>query len=181
MSSEKGSVILLTVVGVATLLVAVAGTTFAYFGAAESSNESSTIIEVKGEKIKTNFTNGNSIQATGVQTGEIVASKTFTVNGTISGSSNSQYEAILNVTDNTYSDGALVYTLTSTNDSQNGSTILATTQEVAIPTGTNTIVLGKGTFAGPVSTGATHTYTLTIKYVGNMDSDKTFSAVIDVD
>ena len=49
-----------------------------------------------------------------------------------------------NVRNNTYTDGALVYTITSTNTSNNGSTIQTTSVPVAIPTGTSTISLGSG-------------------------------------
>ena len=45
MNNGKGNMILLTVIAVATLLVAVVGATFAYFGATMN-NESETPIEV---------------------------------------------------------------------------------------------------------------------------------------
>ena len=92
----------------------------------------------------------------------VVATNTFYVTGVVTGSNNLNYESSLVVTNNTFGDGELKYTITSTNVTDNGTTFTSTTDPIAIPTGTNTIILGKGLFAGPVVTGATHTYTINI-------------------
>ena len=70
----------------------------------------------------------------------------------------------------------------STNTSNNGVVMVSTSEPVAIKSGTSTIVLGNGTFAGPTSTGATHTYAVKIDCV-NGDStvdEKAFDATITV-
>lgn len=166
MNSEKGNVILLTIIGVATLLVAVAGTTFSYFNATLNGVEPSTTIEVTSGTLKIDYADNSKINAGVVEPGATVATKTFYVDGIITGSSNLSYEAVLNIKNNTYPEGTLVYTITSKNDSKNGTNIASSNKEVVIPNGANKVVLGKGSFAGPVSTGARHTYTLTVKYIG---------------
>lgn len=164
MNSGKGSIILLTVIAVATLLVAVVGATFAYFGATMNGSESKTTIEVTSGTLSVEYDSNSRIKASNLNPGDVVAKKTFTVTGVVTGSTNLNYEALLAIKNNTYTDGALIYTITSKNVSNNGSTITATSKPVAIPTGASTIDLGKGLFAGPIAAGATHQYTVTITF-----------------
>lgn len=162
MNNSKGSIILLMLIAVATLLVAVAGTTFAYFGATMKGKESPTTIEVTSGTLSTEHDGDSIVKGENLNVGDIVATKNFTITGVVTGSTNLNYEAKLVITNNTYSDGELVYTIISKNISNNGSTIVTPSKPVAIPTGTNTIELGKGLFAGPTTTGSTHKYTVTI-------------------
>ena len=77
---------------------------------------------------------------------------------------------------------SLVYTLVSTNTSNNGVVMVSTSEPVAIKNGSSTIVLGTGTFAGPTATGATHTYAVKVECV-NSDfelDEKAFDATITV-
>ncbi|CDB27986.1 unknown [Firmicutes bacterium CAG:582] len=163
MNNGKGNMILLTVIAVATLLVAVVGATFAYFGATIN-NESETPIEVTSGTLSVEYDGDSKInlQSLMSNTETVVATKTFNITGVVTGSNNLNYESSLVVTNNTFGDGELKYTITSTNVTDNGTTFTSTTEPVAIPTGTNTIILGKGLFAGPIVTGATHTYTINI-------------------
>ena len=184
MRNEKGNIVLLTVISVATLLVAVAGATFAYFSATMPSSESPTTIEVTGGG--TIIVDGTEQAINGPQTvaaNSILGKRNLTLKGYLTGSANLGYEAKLIVKNNTYAEGELVYIITSTNTSNNGSTIVSTSDPVAIPKGASTINLGSGKFAGPVS-GATHTYTIEIKYVNSDETeatDKTFNAQISVE
>ena len=84
----------------------------------------------------------------------------------------------LDVKDNTYLDGELFYTITSINESSNGQTIASTTEPIAIPTGTNTIAIGTGVFAGPTTSGLKHNYTINIIRNAAVDQnmDRTFNA-----
>lgn len=180
MNSEKGNIILLTVIAVATLLVAVVGATFAYFSATMNGNESSATIEVTSGTLSVEY-NGNSIinGAESVAANGIVGKKDFTVTGFVTGSTNLNYEAKLIVKKNTYAENELVYTITSTNVDNNGSTITTTSEPVVIPSGASTINLGKGVFAGPITSGAKHSYTISIQYLNNEGLEatgKTFSA-----
>lgn len=163
MNNGKGNMILLTIIAVATLLVAVVGATFAYFGAIMN-NDSETPIEVTSGTLSVEY-DGDSkinIQALVPNQDSIIASKTFNITGVVTGSNNLNYESSLVVTNNTFGAGELKYTITSTNTSDNGTTFTSTTDPIDIPTGTNTIILGKGLFAGPVVAGAVHTYTINI-------------------
>lgn len=172
MNSGKGSTILLTMISVATLLVAVVGATFAYFSATIDGSESQTTIEVTSGTLSTEYNDNRFISKSNLNPGDVLTNKEFTITGVVTGSTNLNYEATLVVKNNTYSTGALVYTLTSVNTSNNGRTIASTSEEVAIPTGASTISLGNGVFAGPTSTGSVHKYILNIKFK-NTGADQT--------
>lgn len=62
--NSKTNTLLLTVIGVATLLVAVIGATFAYFTAQVGGGESATTVKMNAGVLKINFTNGNTVQTT---------------------------------------------------------------------------------------------------------------------
>jgi predicted ribosomally synthesized peptide with SipW-like signal peptide len=181
MNSGKGNMILLTIISVSTLLVAVVGATFAYFSATMGSVSPNTI-EVTSGSLSTQFNESSKMDNYGANLGDVLFTKTFTVTGVVTGSTNLNYEALINVTNNTYTDGALVYTITSTNTSNNGSTIQATSVPVAIPSGASTITLGNGLFAGPTTTGSTHEYTLTITFANDAENNvgKVFEAEMKV-
>lgn len=172
MNGGKGNIILLTIIAVATLLVAVVGATFAYFGATMQGNQAKKSIEYLKGTAFVEFDNNKRIKAANLTPGSTVTTKNFKVTGFITGSDNINYSANLIITKNTYSTGALVYTITSKNVSNNGSTITATSKPVAIPTGASTILLGKGLFAGPTTTGSIHEYVLTITFQ-NTGADQT--------
>lgn len=171
MNNGKGNMILLTVMSIATLLVAVVGATFAYFSATMGKGNISPTIEVTSGTISTEFSSDSNLVSAYVNPGEMVASRDITVTGIVTGSNNLNYEATLVVNNNTYLDGELVYTITSTNESNNGSIITSTTEPVAIPTGTSTIVLGNGVFAGPTTAGLSHKYTITITHANQVDQN----------
>ena len=185
MNSGKGSIILFTIIAVATLLVSVVGATFAYFGAAMNGRESQKTIQVTSGTLSIEYGTNSKINASNLNPGDVVATKTFTVKGVITGSENLGYGGNLVVTNNTYSNGALVYTITSKNVSNNGSTIVATSKPVAIPSGASTIELGSGSFAGPTTTGSTHEYTVTVTFANtgadqSADLGKAFAASLNV-
>ena len=60
--NTKNNTLLLTVIGVATLLVAVVGATFAYFTAAMNPGESEATVKVNAGQLKINFANTNAVQ-----------------------------------------------------------------------------------------------------------------------
>ena len=171
MNSGKGNIILLTIIAVSTLLVSVAGTTFAYFGATMKGEEGKKTIQVTNGTLVIEHGTNSIVKGANLNPGAVIT-KSFKVTGVITGSENLNYAANLVVKNNTFSNGALVYTLTSKNTSNNGSIIKATSKPVAIPTGQSTIDLGKGLFAGPTSAGSTHEYVLTITFV-NTGADQT--------
>lgn len=184
MNSNKGSTILLTILGVATLLVAVAGTTFSYFDATMNGSESKTIEYTSGT-LAVEYDGSSSMTGVANNIGETIASKNFQITGVVTGSNNLNYEADLIVSENDFQEGTLAYTITSINESNNGTIISQTSEPVVIPKGVSTINLGIGTFAGPVSTGAAHKYTLNIIVLSNGtdqsgDLGKTFNGQLSI-
>ena len=161
MNNSKGNLIFLTVICVATLLVAVIGATFAYFNISMT-KDSDTTIEVTNGTIATEYQDNSKIRFETVEPGSLIMSKTFTINGLITGSSNLAYEIDLSINENTYLDNEIVYSISSTNDSSNGSIIPTSEERVTLPTGSNIAIIGKGLFAGPIQNGAIHTYTINI-------------------
>lgn len=183
MNNGKGNMILLTIICVATLLVAVVGATFAYFNIAMKEDKTSKTIEVTGGTLSTEYNGDAKLSGANLNPGDVLGEKAFTITGVVTGSSNLNYEADLVITNNTYSDDALVYTLVSTNTSNNGVVMTSTSEPVAIKSGASTIVLGTGTFAGPTATGATHTYTVKIEFANtgadqSVDLNKSFDATV---
>lgn len=169
MSNGKGNMVLLTVMSIATLLVAVVGATFAYFGALMNGSEPSPTFEVTSGTLAVEYNGDANILNGYVNTGEVIGTKDVTVTGIVTGSNNLNYEVTLAIGANTYSDGELAYTITSYNESNNGSTIASTTEPIAIPTGANTISLGSAVFAGPTTSGLSHKYTINIIRTGSQD------------
>ena len=138
--NSKTNTLLLTVIGVATLLVAVIGATFAYFTAQVGSGESATTVKMNAGVLKINFANGNTFQTTeGFEPTKAavecpdnkpnetagyycdqaqyspVATKKFTLTGTNSTLASDKmkmpYTIKLVVTKNEFSTGAIKYTL----------------------------------------------------------------------
>lgn len=181
-NNNKGSMILLTIISIATLLVAVIGATFAYFNITINGRDAETTIEVTNGTISIEYQDNSNIQFGAAVGGTLVASKTFTVNGLINGSSNLNYEVDLKINENTFADNQLVYTVSSNNDSNNGTIIPNVDERVNIPTGANNIIVGKGLFAGPIPTGATHTYTINIYVADGIEvaPDAHFDAKVSV-
>ena len=146
--NSKTNTLLLTVIGVATLLVAVIGATFAYFTAQVGGGESSTTVKMNAGVLKINFTNGNHVQTTeGFEPTKAktecpankknetdgyycnkdqytpVATKLFTLTGTNTtldkDNMKMPYTIKLVVTQNQFSTGAIKYTLTGTKEGGN--------------------------------------------------------------
>jgi len=176
-SNNKNGIILLTIISIATLLVAVVGATFAYFSISVNGNNSEKTIEVTSGTLSVEYGDNSKISGSGYNPGDLIASKTVTMSGIITGSSNLTYEIDLKINENTFDDGALYYTISSVNEESNGVAIASVNDGVAIPTGSTAIVLGKGNFAGPISSGANHIYTINI-YV-KPDAVNTTDKVID--
>lgn len=182
MNNGKGNLVLLTIIAVATLLVAVVGATFAYFGATMNGNESETPIEVTGGTISVEYDGNKSVNISGItaNVNDTILSKSFDVTGVVTGSNNLNYIANLVVTNNTFLEGELSYTITSINVDNNGSTFQSTTDPVIIPTGATTIQLGKGVFAGPIINGGKHNYVINIITNTGDNFNKVFEAHLEV-
>ena len=112
MNSGKGNMILLTIIAVVTLLSSVVGTTFIIgfssnnkeFSSNTADSNVSTIGGQNVAKISTNFTNGNSISGANFNAGDVVATKTFVLQGNVYDAIDLNYNVELFVEENGYSD-----------------------------------------------------------------------------
>ncbi len=184
MENQRGQSIFLSVVGVATLLVAIVGATFAYFSITVQGNEQASSIVVNTAVVgNVVFTDGDNVSISEIYPGWS-ATKHFTVANTTEGATDLiSYAIFLNVTTNTITsvaDGAFKYTLTGTT-SKGGTTIALTDQVVPSTTGDNEL-----SDAGVLNGVDTHSYTfvITLAETGsdqNAAQGKAFSGVLKVD
>ena len=199
--NSKTNTLLLTVIGVATLLVAVIGATFAYFTAQVGGGESATTVKMNAGVLKINFANGNTFQTTeGFEPTKAavecekkegayycdqaqyspVATKKFTLTGTnttlASDNMKMPYTIKLVVTQNQFSTGAIKYTLTGTKEGGNAAAgeLVQIPNWVDVATGAaDAAVLGSGYFLPGTET--IHKYKLDIYFPDNhinQDTDK---------
>jgi len=187
MNENRSNTLLLTVIGVATLLVAVIGASFAYFTATISGQETGTTVTVGAGSLAIAYDDGGAdIETPPLEPvpapDDPVATKTFTITGTNSTSAIMPYTIKLVVTGNTFTSNTLTYDLDSTNTGGNGY-IVPDIVETGIATGASNISLGTGYFSGVVSS-SVHTYVLNIYFPDtgfNQDEDKNkeFTAYVD--
>ena len=199
--NSKTNTLLLTVIGVATLLVAVIGATFAYFTAEVGGGESSTTVKMNAGVLKINFTNGNTVHTTeGFEPTKAavecekkecayycdqaqyspVATKKFTLTGTnttlASDNMKMPYTIKLVVTKNEFSTGAIKYTLVGEKRGGNAAAgeLVQIPDWVDVATGAaDAAVLGSGYFLPGTET--IHKYKLDIYFPDNhvnQDIDK---------
>ena len=175
-NQKKGNTILLTVIAIATLLVAVVGATFAYFTATISGNDNASSIIVHAANLGTiTFTDGQEIKLENALPGANT-SKQFTIAAS-EATIPIKYGVKLNIKTNEFIDTTgnegndLVYTLSGTKGAgtgESGALISGTEnieegghKDLAITgSSSSSMFLGQGT----LGVGETHTYTFTIKF-----------------
>ena len=180
--TKKGNTVLLTVIAVATLLVAVVGATFAYFTASVAGNDTASSVVVKTAQIGTiTYTNGNEVKLENAYPGATSETKTFTVAADSSATANVNYSLNwTNVTNGFVNKEDLVYTLTGANsDASNTTTTLVTKTNEVAPSA-NTLI-----GSSVLKPGETHTYSLTVKFKEtgsdqNANQSKSFTGKIEV-
>lgn len=180
--TKKGNTVLLTVIAVATLLVAVVGATFAYFTASVAGNDTASSVVVKTAQIGTiTYTNGNEVKLENAYPGATSETKTFTVAADASATANVNYSLNwTNVTNGFVNKEDLVYTLTGANsDASNTTTTLVTKTNEVAPSA-NTLI-----GSSVLKPGETHTYSLTVKFKEtgsdqNANQSKSFTGKIEV-
>lgn len=183
MTGNRTNTLLLTVIGVATLLVAVIGATFAYFTANITGGEETTTITVGAGKLSIAYDGTAALTADDIQP-EIEApamTKDFTITGNNSTTAIMPYSLELVVQSNTFTEDALSYTLESTNTGGNGVIAPAIT-ETGISTGASVVPIGNAHFSGVV-VNSVHTYVLKIFFreTGvnqDIDKGKTFEGYV---
>ena len=179
MSEGKNNTVMLTIIGIATLLIAVVGATFAYFSATLTGTESEKEYTVRSATVGTEFNGGDQIAAAGIYPKEEAwGTKTFSIKTTATKGVSTKYKITLVIDDNdttadaTISDGAghvkrfqanaLSYTLTATeaNAATEGTMPTATETKIADPS--TDIVFGEATIYGNDKQEVTQTYTLSM-------------------
>ena len=145
------------------LVVSIIGISYAYFTADLSGNETATTITVTGGEMTIAYAGGSNIVVNNIiPSDEVVATKTFTVTGTNTTTLNVPYTVMLVVDSNTFSSGALRYTLTSSNTSSNGEVVPSITGQTNFASGANSYTLGSGHFEN--SENAVHAYVLKLYF-----------------
>lgn len=185
----KSSTILLTVIGIATLLVVVTGATFAYFAAIVNGNDNATSVRVQAATNGTTITflGGEAISLTGIYPrDEAWVTKDITLKSTAVGdttsTATSKYTFKLVVAENNYNTGDIQYTFvnkTATNVNSGFTQVSAKTNMAASDDIANGIV--------PNNKAAEIVYTLSIYYVNdpsknqNDGTEKTLKVYVDYD
>lgn len=179
MSEGKNNTVMLTIIGIATLLIAVVGATFAYFSATLTGTNNEKEYTVRSATVGTEFNGGADITATGIYPKEEAwGTKTFSIKTTSTKGVSTKYRISLVIDDNdttadeTISDGAghikrfqanaLSYTLTAieANAATEGTMPTATETQIADPS--QDIVFGEATIYGNDAVEVTQTYTLSM-------------------
>lgn len=179
MSEGKNNTVMLTIIGIATLLIAVVGATFAYFSATLTGISDEKEYTVRSATVGTQFNGGADITATGIYPKEEAwGTKTFSIKTTSTKGVSTKYRISLVIDDNdttadeTISDGAghikrfqanaLSYTLTAieANAATKGTMPTATETQIADPS--QDIVFGEATIYGNDAIEVTQTYTLSM-------------------
>lgn len=164
----KSSTILLTVIGIATLLVVVVGATFAYFAAQISGNDTSTsvLITASSQGTTIQFTGGEENNLSGIypRTDAWLIKDVTIQNTAVSGStSTATYTFGLEVTENSYTLGDLQYTFV-IKSAPTATSTKETTDKTNLVNNTD---IGHGT-VNLVATN-TITYTFNLYYVNKTD------------
>lgn len=189
-NNKKGNTILLTVIAIATLLVAIVGATFAYFTATVTGNdEAKSVIVSTAQLGSVTYTNGNELKIENGYPGAYSNEITFTVastNNTVPIAYSINW--VIAAANNTFVDKTdLVYSLTGT--SSNGGTVVSLTSPETLPDGkkylqvpASSSAIGTGSLAAG---GDTHTYTMQVHFKETADDQndnqgKSFMGKIEV-
>ena len=179
MSEGKNNTVMLTIIGIATLLIAVVGATFAYFSATLTGTNDEKEYTVRSATVGTQFNGGDQIAAAGIYPkAEAWGTKTFSIKTTATKGVSTKYRITLVIDDNdttadaTISDGAghikkfqanaLSYTLTASEANAATEGIMPTATETQIADPSQDIVFGEATIYGNDAVEVTQTYTLSM-------------------
>ena len=181
MEDGRGQTIFLSIIGIATLLVAIIGATFAWFSITVTGNETPADIVITSSNLgQVSFTDGTAIDLGKLMPGTFTT-KTFTVSQTDpSATGRISYNIMLNVRANTLTpnaDGQFVHSLKSKGNSNGGT--LANFETNPVPV--QSMVIGSGVIEGY----EVHEYEYTIG-LNNVNANqnaaqgKTFSGYLSV-
>ena len=181
MDENKSQSIFLSIIGIATLLVAIIGATFAWFSITVTGNDNpSDIVINSGTLGQVSFVDGTNIEIQNLMPGGF-NTKTFTVSQTDpSATGKISYNIVLNVKGNTLTpnaNGQFVHSLKSSGNTNGGT--LATFNPTEVPT--QSMVIGSGVIEGYEV--HTYEYTIGLNNVNenqNAAQGKTFSGYLSV-
>jgi len=182
MSKVSRSILSISVVTL--LVIAILGVSYAFFTANLSGNETASTLIVTGGRMQIAFSGGNSIEINNVYPRDDAwTTKTFTVKGTNTTDANMNYKLTLVVEENSFSDDALSFSLTSYNSGNNGSPVSSIANRT-IKSGASNIELGNGHFVN--ANEKIHTYGLSIFFFStsanqNNDQNKYFSSHVEIE
>ena len=164
------------------MLVAVIGTTYAFFSANITGNETASTIVVTGGTLSIAYENksGNITVNNIYPKADAWVTKQFTVTGTNTTDLSMGYKIGLAIDNNTFSASALTYSLTGTNTAGKGTIVANKTNQ---PIGTTAIEFGTGSFPNGSSLVHTYQFQLFFKDTGspqNDDQGKKFAAHITI-
>ena len=174
MSEGKNNTVMLTIIGIATLLIAVVGATFAYFSAQVSGLDDQQEDVIKSATVGTTFNGGNEVTAANIYPkAEAWGTKKFSITSNSSTGVTTSYNISLvidandkadGVTPNkTFESGALSYTLTGKEkDASTPGTVASSNGEKAINelSAGKSILLGTAIINGNAGKTVTQEYTL---------------------
>ena len=198
-SRNLGNTVLLMIIGLATLLIAVVGATFAYFTAVLTGGETADTITITSGTLGTHFEGGPVINVENIYPrAEAWATKTFSITGTSNANVQLGYSLSIIISENTFGadaalagpqegtanrNGVLEFSLTVDPASTDNGATLTAINRTGIPR-VGPVVLGSGHFQGPITGTATHTYHLNLFFPDrgfnqNAEQGKAFRAHID--
>lgn len=172
MSEGKNNTVMLTIIGIATLLIAVVGATFAYFSAQVSGLDKQQEDVIKSATVGTTFIGGAEVTAANIYPKEEAwGTKVFSITSNSSTGVTTSYNISLvidandspdGVTPNkTFESGALSYTLTGTESGASTAGKLASSDgAITELSAGKSILLGTATINGNAGKTVTQEYTL---------------------
>lgn len=172
MSEGKNNTVMLTIIGIATLLIAVVGATFAYFSAQVSGLETQKEDVIKSATVGTTFNGGTEVTAANIYPKEEAwGTKVFSITSNSSTGVTTSYNISLvidandspdGVTPNkTFESGALSYTLTGTESGASTAGKLASSDgAITELSAGKSILLGTATINGNAGKTVTQAYEL---------------------
>ena len=165
--NDKKITIITIVSMILSLLLITIGLSFAYFTANITGTEDSTTINVTGGVMTIHYdSEGQEINAPNIEpSDDPFGTKTFTLTGNNTTNEDMQYHIILIVEENTFTENALKYKLTSTNTDDNGQVAPSIEELTGIPSGENQeVFLGNAHFSSPTEGNKVHTYNLELYF-----------------
>lgn len=181
MSEGKNNTVMLTIIGIATLLIAVVGATFAYFSAQVSGVDNQQEDVIKSATVGTTFIGGAEVTAANIYPKEEAwGTKVFSITSNSSTGVTTSYNISLvidandspdGVTPNkTFESGALSYTLTGTESGASTAGTLASSDgAITELSAGKSILLGTATINGNAGKTVTQEYTLKFFFKDNGD------------